>query len=208
MDGRFLDAFTLLPRQRVICGYETRPISLRHRLVLKQIGSPFSEGGVVPTPQDVIIAAKVLSFGTLEDMLQSKPTEEDIQWVKDMTDNPELLLDQCSLVALCIEEQARWPIFWNKSKSGSDHGVPWVLNIVCNLVKNGVPLEDAWTMPESQAVWLHATFCILNGSETDIVSEQDRKAMEQLRELEDKMKKDPSMAPKHPRSPKDRKGDK
>lgn len=200
MDGRFLNAFTLLPRQRVICGYETKPISLRHRVVLKQVGSPFSEGGVIPTPQDVVMAAKILSFTSMEDMLTSSVTDTDIKWVKEMIDDSEVMFDQCERIRLAIDEQAHWPIFWSKGGSaGRDQGVPWVLNVICNLVKNGIPLEQAWTMPESQAIWMHASFSILAGSETDIVSEADRKAMEQLKELEERMKNDPNLKPKNPR---------
>lgn len=203
MDGRFLNAFTLLPRQRVICGYETKPISLRHRVVLKQVGSPFSDGGVIPKPHDVLMAAKILSFSAMDEMLCSDPSESDIKWVRDMSNDVDLMIDQCERIRLCIEEQAHWPIFWSKSGGKNrDQGVPWVLSVVCNLVKNGVPLETAWTMPESQAIWMHASFSILAGSETDIVSESDRKAMEHLKEVEERMKNDPKAKPVNPRAQK------
>ena len=203
MDGRFLNAFTLLPSQRVICGYQSKPICLRHRIVLKQIGSPFSEGGVIPTPQDIILAAKILSFTTLEDMLTSEVTDTDIQWVKEMIDNPDVMVDQSERIQLAIDEQSHWPIFWDKEGGGGrDQGIPWVLNVVCNLVKNGIPLESAWTMPESQAIWMHASFAILSGADTDIVSEADRKAMEQLKKLEDMAKENPSVKPVHPKAAK------
>jgi hypothetical protein len=191
MDGRFLNAFTLLPTQRVICGYTTKPICLRHRIVFHQVDSPFLTGVRVPTETEVLMAAKILSFTTMEDMLLSKVTDEDIKWVKDMTEDPGLMLEQCEQIGLTIQEQAQWPIFWSSKSGGKDQGVPWVLNVITNLVKNSIPLEQAWTMPESQAVWLHAAFGIASGSETEIVSEEDRMAQEQLKRLEEEYKTNP-----------------
>jgi len=198
MDGRFLSAFTLLPKQRVICGYKSLPICLRHRLVLTQIDSPFVEGKVLPTPTEVLIAAKVLSATNLGDMMTSEPSKSDIEWVKKMTESDVDFRIQVENVYESIREQSLWPIFWEKKKSTKENGVPWVLSVVCTLVKNGIPLEDAWTMPESQAIWMQTSFAIMAGSDVGIVTDKDLKAQEQLKRLEEKYKTNPP-PPRPPR---------
>lgn len=196
MDGRFLKAFSLLPKQRAVCGYVTRPICFRHRVILTNLGSPFISGEP-PEPMDVIIAAKILSQTSLEFMLSVEPDLHDIKEVKKMVEDVEYFVVQTETISELIKEQSHWPIFWKKNTSGKDRGAPWILSLICNLVKNGVPLEDAWTMPESQAVWLHATFCINEGAEIDIVSDDDLAAMEQLKRLEEELKRNPPQPPPH-----------
>lgn len=200
MDGRFLDAFTLLPRQRVVCGRVTKPLSLRHRIVLTAIKSPFVDASKLPTPSDVIIFSKIVSSHDMNEMMTQEPDKNDIEWAARMIEDLSELGNQVGECMGCIEDQAKWPVFWEGRKSSKSNGVPWVLSVVCNLVKNGVPLEDAWTMPESQAIWMSTTFSILNGSEISVVSDEDRKAMEMLREIEKAMSSPDAPKPVHPRS--------
>ena len=188
MDGRFLDAFTLLPRQRVICGYETKPFCLRHRLVLTALKSPFSDGGRDILPTDVIVAARVLSNTNLGEMLQSDPSETDIVEMQRMFGDQDYFVEQVGNVTDYIKSQSHWPVFWSKSGSGKDKGVPWVLSAVCGLVKGGISLEEAWTMPESQAVWMQAAMAIASGADVDIVSDNDLKAQKRLEEYIAKQK--------------------
>lgn len=195
MDGRFLSAFTLLPKQRSICGYKSLPICLRHRLVLTQIDSPFVDGKRIPSATDVLIAAKILSSKTL-DIMNGEPTKNDFEWVKKMTENDVDLRIQTENLFECIHEQSLWPVFWNKKGSTKDSGVPWVLSVVCTLVKNGIPLEEAWTMPESQAIWMQTAFAITSGVDVSIVTDKDLKAQMQLKKLEEEMKNNPPKPPK------------
>jgi len=106
------------------------------------------------------------------EMMPEKPTKEDSEWARKMNDDTEILVEQVKEAFGCIEDQAKWPIFWKK-QGGKDRGIPWALSVVCNLVKNGVELEQAWTMPEAQAVWMNAAFAIGAGADIDIVSDQD-----------------------------------
>jgi hypothetical protein len=183
MDGRFLSAFTLLPRQREVCGRVTKPLCLRHRLVLESLGSPFVDGSRVPSYLDVLVFSKVVSSFDMGEMMPEKPTKEDNEWARKMNDDGEVLVEQVQEAFGCIEDQAKWPIFWKK-QGGKDKGVPWVLAVVCNLVKSGVELESAWTMPEAQAVWMNAAFAINAGAELDIVSEEDVQMQSFLAKME------------------------
>lgn len=183
MDGRFLDAFTLLPQQRVICGYATKPLCLRHRLVLTSASSPFVDGSAVTDPKQVIIAARIISCLTLEEMTSQKPTQHDAEELRKMRDDELYFFNQVESVYKLIQDQSHWPIFWKKKNSAGGKGIPWVLSIICGLVKNGVSIEEAWTMPESQAIWMNATFAASDGADIDIVSDDDLKAQKKLDEL-------------------------
>lgn len=184
MDGRFLKAFSLLPRQRTVCGRPTLPLCLRHRLALTAMGSPFVDGGSAPTPMDVIAFASVVSSTDPAKMMPDEPSDLDVVWAKMMVDDPEVFVEQVQEVFECIKDQSHWPIFWKKDKAASK-GVPWVLSVICNLVKNGVDIESAWTMPEAQAVWMSSAFAIAGGSDIDIVSEEDMAMMEFAKRLDE-----------------------
>jgi hypothetical protein len=186
MDGRFLEAFTLLPKQRELCGRVTKPLCLRHRIVLEAIKSPFVNAENLPTINDIIIFSKIVSSYDMAEMMPKEPDENDKKWVRKMADDFELQHEQAMKCFECIGEQSKWPVFWKK-KSIKSNGVPWALGVVCNLSKNGVPLESAWTMPESQAIWMNAAFAIGSGADIDIVSDEDlaiQKFMDKMKQNE------------------------
>jgi len=183
MEGRFLKAFTLAPKQRVICGYQTMPLSLRHRLILTSIGSPFSTGESIPKPSDVIIAAKVMASKSADVLSTTDPNDIDIEWMRKMEKSDTTYAIECSKIIKSIEEQSLWPTFWDKKKTEVGNGVPWMLSIACTLIKSGVPPEEAWTMPESQAIWMSTTFAISEGAKIYIVTERDLEAMEHLKAM-------------------------
>lgn len=148
------------------------------------MGSPFVDGNSEPSPLDVIAFANVVSSTDPSEMMPAKPSELDVKWAKRMVDDPEVFVGEVEKVLECISEQSHWPVFWKKDKAPSK-GVPWVLSVVCNLVKNGVDIETAWTMPESQAVWMSSAFAIGNGADIDIVSDEDLAMMEFTKRLEE-----------------------
>ena len=74
-----------------------------------------------------------------------------------------------------------WPKFWEKERTkSSGSGTPWPLTVVCNLVANGVSLEQAWTMPESQAIWLNSSMAINNGADLKVLSTDDEEYLDSL----------------------------
>lgn len=183
MEGRFLKAFTLAPRQRVICGYQTMPLSLRHRLILMSVDSPFVGGERQASAFDTIIAAKVMASKDANVLASTEPTENDIKWIKEMKKDETKFAIECSKIMESIAEQSLWPTFWEKKKPEVGNGVPWILSVICTLIKSGVPPEEAWTMPESQAIWMSTSFAIGEGAKIYIVTERDLEAMEHLKAI-------------------------
>jgi hypothetical protein len=76
-----------------------------------------------------------------------------------------------------INESCSYPKLWNK-KSKVHQKIPWTLSCVANNVRNGCTLEEAWTMPEGEAVWMSISHAVYNGSEINIVSTDDDNMMD------------------------------
>lgn len=120
---------------------------------LLAIGSPFmQEGDPRITASDLLLAVKVCA-------------EEDLSptW-RDTWEGIKLARSGAYMMAegrkfLAHASNVNWPKFWEASqRDGNTTGSPWILSVVCNLVKNGVPEERAWNMPEAQAIWMSTGF--------------------------------------------------
>ena len=82
-----------------------------------------------------------------------------------------------------FEAQSLWPRFWAKeeNEAARDYGTPWPLVIIASLVRNGFTSEEAWTMPESQAVWLHIANSQAAGAKINVITDKEWDAMENFR---------------------------
>ena len=101
---------------------------------------------------------------------------------------PAVFLREAIKLINYFNAQALWPRFWEKDSKSSDCGIPWHLSIIAGLTRNGCSLEEAWTMPEAEAVWLHIAHCKANGAKIDVVSEQEWQAMEDYKAAESQNK--------------------
>jgi hypothetical protein len=61
---------------------------------------------------------------------------------------------------------------------------------VANLVRNGMDYEKAWTMPESEAVWLYTCNLADEGTDVRVLSDADEAAMEAHKKAVEQMKKE------------------
>ena len=174
MDKRCLSAFTD-PCRLVVLGRYVDPFSLLRRLQLESIESPFVVPGKDVRPLDLLIAVKICAgepIGklTLKDRFYlSRLSYSETYFVKQMSRFTEFVL---------IES---WPKFWEKkAKHANTSGMPWVLTVVCNLMNHGISEERAWTMPESQAIWLHSCFAISNGADMKVLTKEDEDLIAKL----------------------------
>ena len=91
----------------------------------------------------------------------------------------------------------QWPKFWEKQgkTSGSVNSMPWVLQVVCNLMKHGFPEERAWMMPEAQAVWMSTGFNSIaqGGSEIELMTTDEEELQAEL--LDQSARVEPSDGP-------------
>jgi hypothetical protein len=174
MCPRALSAFTDPCRLRVL-GRFVDPFSLLRRLQLEAVESPFVVPGKEVRPLDLLIAVKICAgepIGklTLKDRFYlSRLSYSETYFVKQMSRFTEFVL---------IES---WPKFWEKkAKHTNTTGMPWVLTVVCNLMNHGISEERAWTMPESQAIWLHSCFAISNGADMKVLTKEDEDLIAKL----------------------------
>jgi hypothetical protein len=173
MDARYLKASTVLPLDVKVCGKRLIPFCLRHRVQLEAIDSPFLDFQKRSfTAIDVIRAVRVMS-----------------KYDKVYVNSPITLREQFHLIWLnssrkrlaravgriigIITESCSYPKVWSKKDNKVKENIPWTLACVANNVRNGCTLEEAWTMPEGEAVWMSISHGVYNGSEIEIISSDD-----------------------------------
>lgn len=183
-DQRFLSAF-LTPAVTVILGKKLKPFCLKHRLFLEGIGSPFLEEQAELTAADLILALKVCADEPI-----AKPTLQD-KWLNlRLHLSKALLARACSALLKHIDRHDSYPKFWERKdrRAGSASTVPWQLSVACNLIRNGISYQDAFTMPEAKAFWLSAAFSIQQGSKLEFISTDDEALIDQLTQIDQSAK--------------------
>jgi hypothetical protein len=190
LDKRFVRAFTEPSRVRIL-GRFVYPFCLKHRLHLLALESPLVMEGKQITAADLLLAVKVCAEEPID-----RVTWRD-QWeALKMKHRPGYLNEQLErFVAFTLLTQ--WPKFWEKQgkTSGSVNSMPWVLQVVCNLMKHGVPEERAWMMPEAQAVWMSTGFNSIaqGGSEIELMTTDEEELQAEL--LDQSARVEPSDGP-------------
>jgi hypothetical protein len=170
VDRRFILAHTD-PEPDEVLGYRLAPFCLRDRVRLHAIESPFVEGSGF-TPSSVVAALKTCAGQSLREI-----TMKDKALIARMDAEPEFLENTVRAFTQRMYME-HWPKFWESGKlEQRASGMPWIMNLVANLISNGVPEERAWTMPECQAVWLSTCFSGMKGAEVNLLTTEDEEAM-------------------------------
>ncbi len=192
MDARYLQATTVLPRQDKVCGRTLRPFCLRHRVVLEAIESPFLDPDKYQfNPIHVVMAARILSTYDKEEMARPLSFIEKF-YVVLMSMSKKYYSRCIGTIFGCIRVSVSYPKLWEKEQSKENRKyekIPFPLSCVANLCRNGIGLEEAWTMPEGEAVWMSVASAIYNGAKIDILSTQEEKDLENFKERIEAYKK-------------------
>jgi len=180
MDARYLKATTTLPSDVKVCGKRLLPFCLRHRMMLMAIDSPFLDIGKRGfTATDVIKAVRILS--TYEKKGINAPINFMEKWhMIVLNSNRNKLAREVGRIIGVITESCSYPKMWSKEKGVNKENIPWVLSCVANNVRNGCTLEEAWTMPEGEAVWMSISHAIYNGSKIDVLSTDDEDMLDKF----------------------------
>ncbi len=88
-----------------------------------------------------------------------------------------------------ITNSCSYPKLWEKNDKKETERVPWVLSCIANNVRNGCTLEEAWTMPEGEAVWMSISHAIYNGAKIDVISTDEEEQMKHFDEIVERFKK-------------------
>lgn len=160
-----------------ILGRFVYPFCLKHRLHLLAVESPLVLEGKQITASDLLLAVKVCAEEPIGD-----PTLKD-QWEALKMRHKDGYLQRELAKFIAYTHLPQWPKFWDKQgrDSGSVNSVPWVLQVVCNLIKHGIEEQRAWEMPESQAVWLSTGFNSIGqgGSEIQLLTTEEEEFLDQ-----------------------------
>lgn len=181
MDKRFLAAF-LTPRATRLLGYTLYPWCLKHRLQLTALESPFLDAKPVKA-SDILLFARVCS----ESRLSSRPSLLEEWRLARLASSVSRRDEALDAIAEHIG-QDRWPKFWEppSTEGGQprNHGMPWALSVLTNLVRNGVSLEEALHLPECQAIWMSAAFGIQAGGKLEFLTTDDEALLDSLATVE------------------------
>jgi len=183
MDKRWIKAATILRPSIEVCGIRLLPFCLRHRVALEAIDSPVVDPKKPITPKHLVAAVKILSSDSLE-KIATKPTLKERFWVSRLTFNEELLITEVAKLVNYLDEQAFWPRFWEKDSNGgssSKEGIPWQLAVIASLTRNGCTLQEAWMMPESEAIWMHVAHSTASGADVSVMSDEDYEAIQKYK---------------------------
>lgn len=183
MEKRWIKAATILQPSVEVCGVRLLPFCLRHRVALEAIGSPVLDTSKPMTAKHLVAAVKILSSSRL-DQIVTPPTLREKFWVARMTYGEDILVAEMGKLISYLNEQAFWPRFWDKSEEGkttSKEGIPWQLVVVASLVRNGCTLEEAWTMPEAEAIWMHVAHSTAAGAEVAVMSDSEWEAIQKYK---------------------------
>lgn len=154
-------------------------------MALEAIDSPVLETDKEMSAEHMLAAVKILSSHDLKE-LRTPPTLRDKYWFMTLTFSRKALMAEMAKLAVYLEEQSLWPRFWvkNEGKSNKAEAFPWPLAVVASLTRNGCSLNEAWTMPESEAIWMHIAHCSAAGAEISVVSDVEWEAMEKYKKQE------------------------
>ena len=187
MDARYINATMVGGSKKRVAGYRLLPFCLRHRVLLEAIDSPFLKPlDRVITAYDIILAAKVLST------YDKNVLNEELGWrdrlrIKALEYGDRIRGIYAGYIYGHIVNGCSYPKTW-KQEGIKNEKIPWVLSCVANNVRNGISLEDAWTMPEGEAVWFSVCHAIYNGAEIEVLSTDEEKALESFDDIVNKFK--------------------
>jgi hypothetical protein len=187
--SRWTQSATILPPTIKVCGRKLLPFSLRHRLALESIDSPLLDFSKPIGAEDVIAGARILSTHNLAEVREPLSFWELVTLKKLQVSKKNLKAEAYKLLVY-FQAQALYPRFWESDKPTKDSPIDWKLIVVANLVANGLSLTEAWTMPESEAVWLHMAFLQRSGCDIKLVTDHEWEVMQkELEELENEKTK-------------------
>jgi len=188
IDLRYSQAVKTSILEVEVCGRVLKPMCLRHRLILQELESPLLVPDKVVSPQDLIIASRILHTYDLKEMLAIKASQSEADvYLKIFLDNEEYKR-QLDKMSDYMNMQDNMPIMWDKKKNNASRGVPLILACVANLTRNGIGYERAWTMPEAEAMWMYLANVIADGGDINILTQEDLDSMKRLEAMEEKIK--------------------
>jgi hypothetical protein len=164
---------------------------MRHRVALEVIGSPFLEPANKKfDPIQVMMAARILSTFDKEEMARPLSLVEKL-YIARMTISRKYYSRCVGMILGCIQASLSYPKFWNKEKNQNNkyEPIPYPLACVASLCRNGVGFEEAWTMPEGEAVWMSVANALSEGAKLDVLSTDEEKDLEKFNERIEAYKK-------------------
>lgn len=184
--SRWIQAATIMPPTIKVAGYKLLPFCIRHRVGLTAVKSPVLSIEKEITPNDLLLALRILSTHNLNDI--RKPWTLREQFLLGYYNFHKInFIKAVSKLVTYFDAQSLWPKFWESDKKSKASCIPWELTVISGLTRNGINLEEAYTMPEADAVWLYFAHIRAEGAEIHIITDEEEKAMKEYEEYKRKL---------------------
>ena len=149
--------------------------------MLEAVNSPFLNPEAEKfSALDVVIAVKILSTYDKMEMVKPLSFLEKIKFQL-FKRNKKKIAEEVGRIIGHIFHSCSYPKLWEKEAKKTQEKSPWILSCLANNIRNGCSYEEAWTMPEGEAVWLSISHAIYNGSKIEILSTQEEEQLEQIK---------------------------
>lgn len=173
MDERFLRAFG--PQKSVkLFGRTLKQFTLKHRVELTALDCALLQPDCsVCTYNDVEMFVEVVSG--------KKASSWGWFWRKWFwAVSPSYRQESIKALKQYLQGLIYGPKFWERDKARKQDNSPAVLTAVCWAVHNGISLDEAWNMPEQQAMWYAGVFGVINGSEAKFLTTDEEMLLDML----------------------------
>jgi len=188
MDNRFLTAF-LAPQKFKVGGFFLDAFCLRHLITLQAIESPLVTGAREPDSSDLVIAIKVCSSKSVENISKigfwekikfSKIYNDIYYQLQVALEFKNYMTESMSVPKVWVKENNDEINVDNKEKFPKE-----ALLIVGLMAKLNFTEEQALNMPFSRVVWYLTAYACLEGSKIETISTSDEdKELEEKKKLE------------------------
>lgn len=182
MDPALQESFVNRPHW--VLGCRLRPFSLAHRFALIVLDSPFLYQYRKIEWRDLEMAVAVTRCKRpLDDLYRLSARRS--TWGRILRlFAPGLLKTQALAFQTYVSDYSA-PPETAVARGGRKAKAPWVLRIIETLKRSGFTEEEAWSMPEGQALWRYATIQELDGNEINILDEEERDLLNLAAEAEE-----------------------
>jgi len=168
-----------MPPRWEVGGVLLRPFCLRHLITLQSINHPFVTDGMVPEPDDVVLALRICSSDLGIAAMESKATWGE-KWLNGkMIASPHLMAKTIAEFVRYTELYSSTPKVWekNEDKGSIDirkEKIPDILMLVGLLIcKTTLREEDVWTMPIGKISWYATAVAVMEGANVETISTAD-----------------------------------
>jgi hypothetical protein len=184
IDESFAEAW--LNSTHRVFGWELRPFSIWHKLILNACGSPVLSGASDINISHIYQAAIVCRLGYPDQPKSHGKLGDWIKFLRVPLSRPRKEAD--SFLAY-LNDYLSNPEFWEDRDGGGKKkgGPPDELSLVTSLMLLGFSEKEAWDMPIGKANWYSASYSAWKGGNLDFITQKEKEMQKNWSSIQAKL---------------------